>query len=97
MWVEADQPIHTFGEQTQRSFVNTLTGAAKRRISDAWHFAALAASASVGKLPRLDELLAPDEAAVVAERTKNAKLLSGLLSLKQKGIRMHVERVERLH
>lgn len=89
--------MHTFGEQTQRSFAITLAGAAKRRIADAWYFAALAASASVGKMPSLTELLAPDEAASAAVRTKNAQLLNGLLSLKEKGIKMHVERVERLH
>lgn len=92
-WVEAGQPLSTFWQQTLRSFVNTIAGAARRDITQAWTYAALAASASVGKLPTLDTLLTSGD----DQRTGNAKLLSGLFKLKAKGVNMTVEKIERLH
>lgn len=97
MWIEAGQPAHTFGEQTQRSFATTIASAAKRDLALAWKIAALTASASVGKLPKLDELLAPAEASHAAQRAKNMRLLGDLRALQAKGIPMQIERVERLH
>lgn len=98
MWIEADQPAHTFWQQTQRSFAIVIASAAKREIALAWKIAALTASAGVGKLPKLDELLMPStEAAVAQTRMKNARLLGDLRNLQAKGVSMTIERVERLH
>ena len=97
MWVEAGQPAHTFWDQTQRSFANVLSGAAKRDLAMAWKIAALTASASAGKLPRLEELMEPARTSDNRQRGQNAKLLHALFALKAKGIHMEVERVERLH
>lgn len=96
MWVEAGQPVHTFWDQTQRSFANTLEGAAKRDIALAWKIAALTTSGSVGKLPKLDELLSHSEPST-GHRAGNAKLMHALFKLKAQGIPMQVERIERLH
>lgn len=59
-------------------------------MTEAWHFAALAASASVGKLPSLNALLMPEE---MRSDLHSAQLLSGLFKLKAKGVPMTIERL----
>lgn len=94
MWVEAGFVPETFWRQTQRSFSNALAGAAKRRTIDAWRAANLIGSASVGKLPKLEEILPSDEAPEPEDfRLHNAKLLNFMFKLKAKGIPMTIERL----
>lgn len=94
MWVETGNSPDTFWKQTHRSFTNTLIGAAKRRITQAWQIAVMVGPATAGKLRDLDDYLPSD----TIERTKgSAQALGFLFKLKRKGIPMTIEKIERLH
>lgn len=103
MWVEAGQPAHTFWQQTQRSFANTLAGAAVRDITLAWKIANMTGAAWGGNLPPLDKLLAPETAPaskgkfVSDEQRASASLLGFMFKMKRRGVPMEIERIERLH
>lgn len=77
-------------------------------MTEAWYFAALAASASVGKLPSLDHLLGGDSVepakAIKPVKPKSngkdqvaADLLGFMFKMRSIGVPMTIERVERLH
>lgn len=104
MWCEAGYSPGTFWQQTQRSFVIALAGAAKREIALAWKIAALTASASIGKLPPLDELFGVNQPEASKPKPKSngkdkvaAELLSFMFKMKSRGVPMQIERIERLH
>lgn len=95
MWVETGFPPSAFWEQTERSFSNTLAGAARLRIKTAWQTGAFAGAASNGKLKEVEHYLPDDEEPTGTPGAM--KFVSLMHKLRRKGLPITIERIERLH
>lgn len=97
MWVQAEQPAHTFWDQTPRIFQLVMQAVRKRlkaeldgRTRQAWESGSFAGLASVGKLKDLKHYLGTS-----GRRQTPQEMLAVMRSFQAKGAKMKITRIKR--